>query len=151
MKVCTKCNVAKNEDNFFTKDKSTGRLHAQCKDCYREHRQGYAVEHYAKYGDKYRARAKERRTRIRRDLQVRIIDYLNDKSCIECGESDIRVLEFDHINPEDKKFGIAMAIRNGMKWEDVFEELRKCQILCANCHKKRTAVQFGWFKAIEIE
>ena len=133
------------------KDKKTGRLHAQCKDCYREHRKTYAVEHYMRYGDQYRARAKERRAKFKRALQINLITYMKSRSCVECGETDIRTLEFDHIDPKTKKFGIAYAVRNGMKWEDVLVEIEKCQILCANCHKKRAAMQYGWFKAAEYE
>jgi len=109
------------------------------------------VEHYRKYGDQYRERAKIRRTAVRQDLQKKLMNYLRDKFCVECHEDDIRVLEFDHINPSAKKFGIARAITYGKKWDDILEEINKCQILCANCHKKRTAAQFGWFKAVGLD
>lgn len=151
MKICSKCLIEKDEKEFFWKDKKAGRLHAQCKLCYREHRKSYAAEHYSRYADQYRARAKERRIKIRRELQRNLLEYLREKSCAECGEFDIRVLEFDHIEPKTKNFGIAEAIRNGMKWRDILVELEMCQILCANCHKKRTAAQYGWFKALNIE
>lgn len=151
MKICTKCSIEKAENEFFVKDNKSGRLHAQCKDCYREHRKTYANEHYLKYGDEYRERAKIRRAKVKRGLQEKLIAYLKDKACIQCGEADIRVLEFDHLDPLLKRFGIANAITDGRKWEDILAEIHKCQILCANCHKKRTAVQYGWFKAIGLE
>ena len=151
MKICTKCLVEKDEDEYFVKDKRTGRLHTQCKSCYKEHRQTYHVEHYRKYGDQYRARAKARRTLVRRELQARLIEYMRDKSCIRCGEADIRVLEFDHIDPTTKRLSIARALTYGKPWEYISEEMQKCQILCANCHKKRTAAQYGWFKAQGME
>jgi hypothetical protein len=141
----------KSESEYFVKDKKSGRLHAHCKACYGEHRKTYAVEHYFKYGDQYRERAKVRRAMVRRGLQDQLVAYMKDKMCIDCDESDIRVLEFDHLDPTTKKFGISKAMTDGKKWEEILIEISKCQILCANCHKKRTAAQFGWFKAIGIE
>ncbi len=63
-----------------------------------------------------------------------------------CNEKDIRTLEFDHINPKMKSFGIAKAITDGKKWDDIMVEIKKCRVLCANCHKKHTANQNGWYK-----
>jgi len=77
-----------------------------------------------------------------------MIEYLADKTCVDCGEHDIRVLELDHLDPQLKKFTISQAVRLGKGWEEVEQELKKCQILCANCHKKRTAKQFSWYKAV---
>ena len=151
MKTCSKCSVDKPETEYFVKDKRTGRLHAQCKACYKEHRKTYYAEHYDKYRDEYRKRAKVRRVIARRNLQNRLIEYLSDKACVMCGESDVRVLEFDHIDPTTKRFGISTAITDVRKWIDISQEIEKCQILCANCHKKRTAAQYGWFKAIGLE
>lgn len=151
MRTCTKCHLTKKESDYFVKDKKNGRLHAQCKECYKEHRRTYYAEHYLKHGNEYRARAKLRRAKVKRDLQIKLVEYLTGKSCKNCGESDIRVLEFDHIIPKTKRFGIATAITDGKKWSDILEEIESCQILCANCHKKRTAEQYGWFKAIGMD
>ncbi len=151
MKVCSKCKIEKPETEYFVKDKKSGRLHTHCKGCYKEHRKTYYAEHYLKYRDMYRERAKVRRAQIKHSLRVKLVSYLKDKSCKICGESDIRTLEFDHLDPAAKRFGIAMAITDGRKWSDILEEIELCQILCANCHKKRTAAQYGWYKAIGID
>ena len=58
----------------------------------------------------------------------------------------MRVLEFDHLEPEHKSFAISQSVRLNKSWEEVMSEIAKCQILCANCHKKKTAQQFGWYK-----
>lgn len=151
MKTCTKCSEIKLESDYFVRDKSTGRLHAQCKVCYKEHRKSYSAKHYREYGDAYRERAKLRRARIRRALQNQLIDYMKDKSCSVCNEADIRVLEFDHLDRRTKFFSIARAITDGLEWSKILDEMEKCQVLCANCHKKRTSVQFNWFKSRGIE
>jgi hypothetical protein len=69
------------------------------------------------------------------------------KKCCRCKkikiESDPIVLEFDHIQP--KKFNLSMRARD-RKMEDVIIEIRKCEIRCANCHRRKTSKQYGWDK-----
>jgi hypothetical protein len=148
MRQCTKCKIYKPETEYFIKSKVTGRLHAQCKECYREHRKSYYSAHYNKYRQEYRNRAKIRREKLKLEFRMNMLEYLSDKYCKDCGESDNRVLELDHIDPEQKLFSISQAVRLGYGWSDVIDEIKKCQILCANCHKCRTAQQFNWYKAI---
>lgn len=146
MRVCTKCSEPKDETEFFVKDKAKGKLHTQCKDCYKQHRISYYADHYQKYGEEYRARAKARRIRYREAFHQMMLTYMNEKCCEICCENDIRVLEFDHINPMEKEFSISQALRLGYSWEQTLSEISKCRILCANCHKKHTANQFNWYK-----
>jgi 5-methylcytosine-specific restriction endonuclease McrA len=146
MKTCSKCGVAKESSEFFVKDSKTGRLHAQCKTCYSAHRKTYYKQHYEKYHAAYLERAKVRRSTLRDEFRQNMLRYLSDKYCAECGESDIRVLEFAHMHPDEKLFSISQAVRLGYSWDDILLEMKKCRILCANCHKKETAEQFGWYK-----
>lgn len=148
MKQCSKCAETKALDMFFVRDNKTGRLHSQCKDCYRAQRLTYSALHYAKYGDEYRLRAKLRRAEVRKRLHEKMLDYLIQHPCTLCGEQDVRTLEFDHINPELKSFSIAKAITDGKAWNKILDEINKCRVLCANCHKKHTAFQNGWYKNI---
>jgi 5-methylcytosine-specific restriction endonuclease McrA len=68
-----------------------------------------------------------------------IYEILKNASCRACGIRDIEVLEFDHINPKTKIDNISnMMIKRVYKVEDVLREVKKCQILCANCHRKKT-------------
>ena len=65
-----------------------------------------------------------------------INEFLIKHSCVDCGNKDIRVLEFDHKNDEEKLFTIG-----GAGWmknlELVKQEIEKCDVRCANCHKIR--------------
>lgn len=146
MKVCTKCGTPKPLSEYFVKDQKTQRLHAQCKECYKEHRKTYYSQHYAKYSEAYRERAKIRRNKIRNQLHTAILKYLSLHPCAVCGEDDPRVLEFDHIDPTLKSFCISHGIRYGVPIAKIQSEIEKCQVLCANCHKRRTATQAGWYK-----
>jgi 5-methylcytosine-specific restriction endonuclease McrA len=149
MKICSRCKVSKPESDFFMRDKKTGRRHAECKTCYTERRKDFYHEHYQRYGDLYRQRAKARREKVRAELQTNLLQYLSDKRCVKCGENDPVVLEFDHLLPAEKSFGIARAISNGMKWPMILGEIKKCQILCANCHKRKTAQEFNWYHRVK--
>ena len=149
MKECTSCQTEKPLSDFFVKDKKSGRLHTQCKDCYKEYRKTYYAQHYSKYKVEYLERAKNRRLKLREEFRDKMLIYLSDKNCEMCGECDNRVLEFDHLDPALKLFSISQAVRLGYGWNQVLDEISKCRILCANCHKKHTSNQYGWYKAIQ--
>ena len=55
--------------------------------------------------------------------------------CIECGESDIRCLDFHHIDPATKKYSISLLRQRGSA-RKLIEECKKCVVLCSNCHRK---------------
>ncbi len=79
----------------------------------------------------------------RRDFNTRKLEFLkNSKGCTDCGETDPMVLEFDHIDPDNKTREVS-PIRT---WSTFLVEVSKCDIVCANCHKRRTAKLQGWYK-----
>ena len=71
-------------------------------------------------------------------------DYLSKHTCIDCGESDIVVLEFDHKSNKFKEIGKMVTGRCSL--QRVILEIEKCEVRCANCHRRKTAHQQGWFK-----
>lgn len=70
------------------------------------------------------------RSRVVRKLYI--IRYLLGHPCVECKESDIRVLEFHHRDPRKKKFNISV----NHTVSQIKKEIAKCDVLCSNCHKK---------------
>jgi hypothetical protein len=56
------------------------------------------------------------------------------------------VLEFDHLDAEGKSFNIGAAVpyRN---WNSILAEIEKCEVVCANCHRRRTARRAGSIRA----
>ena len=63
-----------------------------------------------------------------------------------CGESDPVVLEFDHIDDNTKYMNIAHMICDSFGLDRVMEEVAKCQVMCANCHRRKTAKERGQLK-----
>lgn len=55
-------------------------------------------------------------------------------ACYHCGNSDKRVLEFDHINPWEKVKSVSALLQLANR-DKIREEVDKCRLLCANCHK----------------
>ena len=77
-----------------------------------------------------------------------ILDYLEGKSCMDCGFSDPRALQFDHRDPTTKRLAVADMMRSAYSWEALLEEMNKCDIVCANCHSIRTCETYGFYKSL---
>jgi hypothetical protein len=90
---------------------------------------------------KYKKR-KNDKVKFDRKLKERKIDYVNTfkraSHCAICGETSSCCLEFHHMNHGTKKlFTISSAICNiRVDMKLLKTEIRKCIILCSNCHKK---------------
>lgn len=81
--------------------------------------------------------------------QEYVLAVLQKNHCIDCSELDPVVLDFDHINREEKFRSVAKLIRQGAALVKLQNEIDKCVIRCANCHRRKTAKELGWFRASE--
>jgi hypothetical protein len=113
-------------------------------------KQEYARQHYLKNKEKYLAQAAASNKQRRVDNRFRLWVYLLSRNCMDCGETDPIVLQFDHVRGE--KFKDVGAMVNGTyAWKTIETEIAKCEIVCANCHLRRTSTRAGWYKTIMIE
>jgi len=133
MKICGTCKKTKSLEEFALKDKQKGKYQSYCRDCQRVYRQ----KHYQSNKKKYIVKAAIWRAKHREEFY----QWLLQQNCLDCGNSDIRVLEFDHVRGEKEK-DIARLIGN-VSFTVLKKELDKCDIVCANCHRIRTAIQFN--------
>jgi hypothetical protein len=67
---------------------------------------------------------------------------------LDCGEDDFIVLQFDHVRGK-KKHNVTRMINSMCPWKDIMAEIKKCDIVCANCHQRRTSKQQGWYQGME--
>ena len=70
--------------------------------------------------------------------------YLKDHPCTDCGEQDPIVLEFDHIS--NKEHNISFMISSNFSIDSIKNEILKCEVRCANCHRRKTAKDQDWHK-----
>jgi len=57
-------------------------------------------------------------------------------ACVKCGITDSRLLDFDHIDPKTKSINISNKM--WLPYEQLLNEVKKCQLLCPNCHRLKT-------------
>lgn len=139
MRVCRRCGLEKDEVEFNYRNKSKEIRQFHCRVCTRI----YIKSHYLRNKEYYLRKAYKRNIRIRNEIKGYIWTYLKDHPCVDCGENDPIVLEFDHTS--DKVANISEMYRN-YTLEKVKLEIDKCQIRCANCHRRKTAKELGWNK-----
>lgn len=116
--LCTNCNTVHDLSNRYTASRNL------CKDCDRD----------------------KSSRRLSAGQKIVLQALKNSGGCKDCGETDIVVLEFDHLR--DKEFDIGNGKLRGT--QKLLEEINKCDIVCANCHRRRTAKRAGnWYKSNE--
>ena len=72
-------------------------------------------------------------------------EYLITHPCTVCGETDPAVLGFPHVG--EKTWEIGRMIAQGYSPESIAAEISRCVVLCANCHRRLTAKEKGWYKS----
>jgi 5-methylcytosine-specific restriction endonuclease McrA len=107
----------------------------KCKSCNKEYQQKWYQENKKLQSQKVSIN-RNKNKKLNRDY---IFEFLKNNPCKMCGESDILVLEFDHLH--NKKYNISEMLANGNCLEAVKKEIEKCQVLCANCHRRKTAIE----------
>lgn len=142
MKQCTKCKKEKTEDSFSFKVKTTGLRQMQCKECVRS----LVKNHYNQNKEYYLNKAKKRNSEYKNLVNTYIYQYLLKNHCVDCGESDVTVLEFDHQGKKPKLQAVSQLVRRQYTFDKIVEEIEKCEVRCANCHRRKTAKDFKWYK-----
>ncbi len=91
-------------------------------------------------GDPYQARLWRARYRARMKAKAKawVLCYLMQHPCVDCGEPDTRVLEFDHVDPASKSHNVSRMVADGRLIRLIEQEVAKCEVRCANCHRRRS-------------
>ena len=133
------CALLKPIADFAFRSRVRGTLQDHCRSC----QASYRRKHYREHRLAYIGREVARIRRYRDENRPRIQAYLRAHPCVDCGETDTVLLEFDHRDPATKARGVTrLALEK--PWTRVLAEIEKCDLRCVNCHRARTARQFGW-------
>jgi len=154
MKTCSKCKQLLPFDSFHKNAIRPDGLQTFCIGCNKipyEKAAAYQRKYIAEIKDKPKVKTIDKVQEIRQY----IFDFLSNHPCVDCGESDLLVLEFDHIDPSKKSFTIGGGATNRYNtkfdFDTIKKEIDKCRILCANCHKRKTSKDKGYWKLKFLE
>lgn len=142
LRRCGWCGVFKPVSAFAFRSKARGTRQYHCRSCHAAYRRA----HYLRNRDDYIAREVDRIRKRRNRNRTLLRSYLRSHPCIDCGETDILTLQFDHRDRATKRTEVALLIVR-KPWSVVVAEIAKCDVRCANCHRRRTASQLGWHRA----
>jgi hypothetical protein len=138
MKKCLICKKSKNLEEFNkNKYKKDGRQ-SKCRECSKM----LGKKYYQDNKSYFKERSEQYLLRNRKFL----FSYLKDKQCVDCGISEVAVLDFDHVR--DKRKSVSKMVNDLHSVESIKEEIAKCEIRCANCHRRKTAKEQGWYNSI---
>ena len=140
MKNCNHCGLYLPDEAFNWRNRLLGIRHVTCRNCQKEYQQKW----YEGHKDTHLANVQSRKVEARQEARQFVLEYLYSHPCSKCGETDPIVLEFDHIRGKEEE--IARLITNGASIDRLEKEMRRCQVLCSNCHRRKTAKEQGWFR-----
>jgi hypothetical protein len=96
-------------------------------------------------GDMHRRQSRAAKRARQGRLRAHVLEYLREHPCVECSEADPIVLEFDHV--AEKTADISALLTATATIATVDAEMARCEVVCANCHRRRTARRAGWRRA----
>jgi hypothetical protein len=140
-KTCYRCHEVKPAAEFAWRRKQRNQRDSFCRPC----RSAYGKEHYEANKQRYIEQARASKEAIRLERTRYLLEFFAAHPCVDCGETDPVLLEFDH--QEDKSFAIGAKLVQ-FAWQRILDEMAKCEVVCANCHRRRTARRRSAVRAI---
>jgi hypothetical protein len=138
---CYRCGESKPLDAFAWRRRAIDQRDSFCRPC----RKAYGREHYLENRQRYVDQARLTKQRLARERTAYLMKYFSTHPCCDCGETDPLVLEFDHLRDKRFNIGSALPYRN---WESILAEIEKCEVVCANCHRRRTGRRLGSVRVV---
>lgn len=130
-KICSKCNTPKPLDEFADRSGRPGK-HSWCILC----KNSYDKQSYHSNPSQRQAVRRRKKESVDRNV-AHVKSYLSSHPCVDCGETDVIVLEFDHVRGK-KTLEVSVMVRRGCSIQTIDKEITKCEVRCANDHKRRT-------------
>lgn len=143
--ICIKCEKDLPEEEFAFRSKKLGTRNSRCKECQKL----YCHAHYQRNKGKHNERRYENTKRYIARNRRFILRYLATHPCVDCGFSDQRALQFDHVRGK-KSGNVSDMVRRGFALDTIKTEIRKCEVRCANCHAIKTVETFGYYNKLGV-
>lgn len=137
-KRCSTCHRVLPLDAFTRRRDSRDGRQNRCRGCWHEWYLANKQEHIREVQRRNRERTQENRRRL--------VEHWRAHPCVDCGETDLRVLDFDHRDRALKR-GVVSRLVFRASWTRLEQEIALCDVRCANCHRRRTAQQLGYWSA----
>lgn len=138
-KTCSICGAVKPLASFTVNSRSRDGHTSYCRACV----SAANSRSYLARSEEMRRRLKGFNKKLKDDKALKVFEYLSEHPCVDCGESDPVVLEFDHRDTATKFRAVAQMIEARYAWDKILEEIAKCDVRCANRHRRKTSRQFG--------
>lgn len=141
LKKCSTCKIEKLLKEFNKNKTKKDGLSTFCREC--------SCNHNKKY---YRCNRAHQKEAIKRLRQIRVLvarealfKFLDGAKCVDCGEDDLLVLDLDHVRGK-KVAGVTTLVAQGVSLVRIVEEINKCEVRCANCHRRKTAQEQNTYR-----
>lgn len=138
MPICSKCKIEKTIENFSFSNKIKGKYRKDCKNC-----ASFSIKiHYSLNKESYREATRHQREKIKK-----LINKIKEQTpCVDCNKKyPYYVMDFDHKDRSLKENKISTMV-NECSLERVLQEVKKCDVVCSNCHRIRTYVRKDYEK-----
>lgn len=127
-KICSKCKKECELNEFPFKNTEKNIRHNVCKICWKDIRK-------ISYNNNKVVTLNRNKRNTKKNINW-YIDYKSKLKCVKCGEDHPACLDFHHKNPNEKDFNISINIGSTYSINKILNEIEKCDVLCANCHRK---------------
>ncbi len=144
LRECRVCRAVKPLSDFPFRSLAKQTRQWICLACQRS----YTRDWYGRNRRRQIASSHKNNVKRRREAAAMVREYLDQHHCVDCGETNPLVLEFDHLRDKDRE--ISELVRMGAPWGRIKAEIDKCEVCCANCHRRRTATRGGWYRTVMV-
>jgi len=130
---CRVCGELKPWTEFPRRSRESHRLQTWCRACFSAYK---AQRHRENHDREMRRIRRNQAIRIAMH-RARVTEHLQTHHCVDCGEADPVVLDFDHVRGE-KAGDVSRIVATGYPWAKIEAEIAKCEVRCSNCHRRAT-------------
>lgn len=134
-KICGTCKQELNIIEFSLKNIKLNKRHSKCKKCQR----AYGKKHYITNKRKYLDRTKINTQKYKKRNEKFLLEVKKDIPCKDCGKFYPHyMMDFDHLPDTEKKNNVSRLKNSSLSIKTITKEIKKCELVCSNCHRKRT-------------